>query len=315
MFLLLMEIITFHIGRSVMEPVLTLYDFLNKFPSEDECFQYLFKKRWPDGFRCPKCGNQAAYYIEKHRRFQCTACRRQTSVTAGTVFHRLRHPLLTLFWAVYLISTSKKGISAMELQRKLGIKSYQTAWLLLHKIRSAMASSQMFPLTGDAEADETFVGGRRPGKRGRGADGKTPVAAVVETDGKTMGRAYLETIDDATTENLTSFLSRNLSPGVKVTTDGFLSYGFLSANFHHVPRIRPKNSANDDMLPKVHILIANLKMWLCGTYNCLPSKHLQHYLNEFIFRFNRRWKLESIFDKLLDRCISTPSFTYADLTG
>ena len=297
-----------------MEPVLSLYDFLKQFPSEEDCFQYLVKKRWPDGFMCPKCGNTKAYFIEKHHRFQCTSCRRQTSVTAGTVFHRLRHPLLTLFWAVYLIATSRKGISAMELKRKLDIKSYQTAWLLLHKIRSAMASSQMFPLTGDAEADETFIGGRRPGKRGRGAEGKTPVAAVVETDGKTMGRAYLETIDAATTENLTSFLSRNLSPGVKVTTDGFLAYGFLAANFHHVPRVR-SNSRDEDTLPKIHILIANLKMWLRGTYNCLPSKHLQHYLDEFIFRFNRRWKLESIFDKLIDRCISTPVVTYADLTG
>lgn len=297
-----------------MEQILSLYDFLTQFPSEEECFQYLVKKRWPDGFRCPKCGTHRAYFLEKHHRFQCASCRRQTSVTAGTVFHRLRHPLLTLFWAVYFIATTKKGVSAMELKRKLGIKSYQTAWLLLHKIRAAMASSQMFPLTGDAEADETFIGGRRPGKRGRGAAGKIPVAVVVETDGKTMGRAYLETIDAATTENLTSFLSRNLSPGVKVTTDGFLAYGFLSANFQHVPRIR-SNSSDDDTLPKVHILIANLKMWLRGTYNCLPSKHLQHYLDEFIFRFNRRWKIESIFDKLLVRCIATPSFTYADLTG
>lgn len=298
----------------MMEPVLSLYDFLKQFPSEEECFQYLVTKRWPDGFRCPRCGNYKAYFIEKHRRFQCAACRRQTSVTAGTVFHRLRHPLVTLFWAVYLIATSKKGISAMELKRKLGINSYQTAWLLLHKIRSAMASSQLFPLTGDAEADETFIGGRRPGKRGRGAVGKIPVAAVVETDGKTMGRAYLETIDAATTEHLTSFLTRNLSPGVKVTTDGFLAYGFLSANFQHLPRVRSKRD-DEDTLPKVHILIANLKMWLRGTYNCLPSKHLQHYLDEFIFRFNRRGKLESIFDKLLVRCIAAPSFTYADLTG
>ncbi len=116
----------------------------------------------------------------------------------------------------------------MELKRKLDIRSYQTAWLLLHKIRSAMASSQMFPLTSDVEVDETFVGGRRPGKRGRGATGKTLVAAAVETNGKTMGRAYLETVDSATTDNLTSFISRNLTPGVKITSDGFKSYGFLS---------------------------------------------------------------------------------------
>ena len=299
----------------MMEPILSLYDFLDCFPSEYDCFQYLVEKRWPDGFRCPKCGNTSAYFIEKHRRFQCTACRRQTSVTAGTVFHRLRHPLLTLFWAVYFIATSKKGISAMELQRKLGIRSYQTAWLLLHKIRYAMASSQMFPLTNDVEADETFVGGRHSGKRGRGAEGKTPVAAVVETNGKTMGRAYLETIESVTTYNLTSFITRNLTPGVKVTTDGYTAYGFLSAYFQHVPLTRPKDTTDDEVLPKVHILFANLKMWLRGTYNCLPSKHLQRYLDEFIFRFNRRWKMENIFDKLLLRCIITHAFTYADLTG
>lgn len=298
-----------------MEPILSLFEFLNRFPSEEDCFHYLVKKRWPDGFRCPKCGNQTAYFISTQRRFQCTACRHQTSVTAGTVFHRLRHPLIRLFWAVYFIATSKKGMSALELQRKLDIRSYQTAWLLLHKIRSAMASSQMFPLTEDVEADETFIGGRRPGKRGRGAEGKSLVAAAVETNAKTMGRAYLETIDCATTENLTSFLSRYLSPGVKVTTDGLKAYGFLSENFHHVTVKRSPDTTDEESLPKVHIVIANLKMWLCGTYNCLPSKHLQRYLDEFIFRFNRRWNLDNIFDKLLVRCITTPSFTYADLTG
>ncbi|MFC1691902.1 IS1595 family transposase [Candidatus Latescibacterota bacterium] len=141
-----------------------------------------------------------AYFIEKQRRFQCTACRHQTSVTAGTVFHRLRHPLLTLSWSVYLVATSKKDMFAMELKRKFDIRSYQTAWLLLHKIRSIRASSQMFPLTSEVEVDETFVGGRRPGKRGRGVEDKSLVAAAFETDGKNMGRAYLETIDCATTD-------------------------------------------------------------------------------------------------------------------
>ena len=203
----------------------------------------------------------------------------------------------------------------MELKRKLGIRSYQTAWLLLHKIRSAMASSQMFPLTGDVEVDETFVGGRRPGKRGRGAEGKSLAAAAVETNGKTMGRAYLETIDSATTETLTSFVTRYLAQGVKVATDDYKAYGFLSENFRHAPVKRSHRTYDGVTLPKVHIVIANLKMWLRGTYNCLPSKHLQKYLNEFNFRFNRRWNLEGIFDKLLVRCVNTSTFTYADLTG
>ena len=160
-----------------MASVLSLSEFLHRFPSEDECYEYLAKKRWPNGFRCPRCGHPTAYYLSARKKYQCINCRHQTSVTAGTVFHKLRQPLSKLFWAVYLIATTKKGISAMELQRKLGLKSYRTAWTLLHKIRVDMATSQAFPLTGTVEVDETYIGGRRPGKRGRGAEGKSLVAA------------------------------------------------------------------------------------------------------------------------------------------
>lgn len=297
-----------------MSSILSLYDFLKHYPSEDECFKYLVSLRWPEGFQCPRCNHQKAYYITKHRRYQCTRCRYQASVTAGTLFHRMRQPLMTLFWAVYLIATSKKGMSAMELKRKLDIRSYQTAWLLLHKIRAAMASSHTFPLSGSIELDETLVGGRRPGKRGRGAQDKSLVAVAVETDGKQMGRAFLETIDRATAGNLANFASRNLAPGATVSTDGFKSYSFLSEHYDHKTLVRSQKT-DQDTLPKVHIVIANLKMWLRGTYNCLPEKHLQKYLDEFIFRFNRRWNLNSIFDILLFRCVTSPAFTYADLTG
>jgi transposase-like protein len=216
-----------------------------------------------------------------------------------------------LFWAVYLVSTSKKGLSAMELQRKLGFRSYRTAWTLLQKIRLAMASSRSFPLTGSVEVDETYIGGRRPGKRGRGAEGKALVAVAVETSGRTMGRAYLSSIKDTSTDSLKSFISTYVTPGVTVTSDAFPSYAFLDQDYVHVPVVSLK--ADTDILPKVHIVIANLKMWLRGTYNCLPSKHLQKYLDEFIFRFNRRWKLENIFDKLLVRCIMNHPCTYAEL--
>jgi len=296
-----------------MVSVLSLSEFLQRFPSEDECYQYLAKKRWPNGFRCPKCGHDAAYYLSTYKRYQCKKCRRQTSLTAGTVFHKLRYPLVTLFWAVYLIATSKKGLSAMELQRKLGILSYRTAWTLLQKIRSAMASSHDFPLTGTVEIDETYIGGRRPGKRGRGAEGKSLVGAVVETTGRSMGRAYLRTMDDASMDSLKSFVTAHVSPGVTVTSDAFKSYAFLGQDYVHNPVVSSHQAPDTGTLPKVHIVIANLKMWLRGTYNCLPSKHLQKYLDEFTFRFNRRWKLENIFDKLLDRCILNHPYTYAEL--
>jgi transposase-like protein len=296
-----------------MASVLSLAEFLHRFPSEDECVNYLIDRRWPDGFRCPRCGHDVAYYITSYKRYQCVSCRHQTSITAGTVFHKLRQPLSTLFWAVYLIATSKKGLSAMELQRKLGFQSYRTAWTLLHKIRAAMASSQSFPLTDPVEVDETYIGGRRPGKRGRGAEGKTLVAAVVETNGRSMGRAYLGTMSDASLTSLKSFVSTYVLPGVTVTTDAFKSYAFLQEDYVHNPVTSKHQSSDADILPKVHLVIANLKMWLRGTYNCLPSKHLQKYLDEFIFRFNRRWNLENIFDKLLDRCIQNHSCTYAEL--
>ena len=296
-----------------MENILSLFDFQNRFPTEEDCFNYLVSQRWPNGFVCPKCGNNKYYFISGHKRFQCTKCRHQTSVTAGTVFHKMRQPLQKLFWAVYLISTSKKGFSAMELQRKLAIKQYRTAWLLLHKIRTAMASSGKFPLSQDVEVDETYLGGKKPGSRGRGAKGKSLVAVAVETNGTSMGRAFLKTIDSASMKEIESFVNNHVTEGVKVTSDAFKSYNFLKNAYIHHPVVTSKNGNSDDLLPKVHIVVANMKMWLRGTYNCLPSKYLQKYLDEFVFRFNRRWNLENIFQKLLYRCLCTNTCTLADL--
>ena len=169
-----------------MSQLLTLFDYQKQFSTEEDCYNYLFKHRWPNGFVCPKCGGIEYYMIYQHKRFQCKQCRHQTSLTAGTVFHNLRQPLRVLFMAVYLIATSKKGLSAMELRRKLGIQGYKTAWLLMHKIRTAMASSGKFLLNRMVEVDETYIGGHREGSRGRGAADKTLVAIAVETDGSTM---------------------------------------------------------------------------------------------------------------------------------
>jgi len=294
--------------------ILSLFDFQKQFPDEQSCFDYLVKIRWPDGFICPKCGHNKYYKLQRNKLFQCRKCGRQTSVTAGTVFHKLRHPLQRLFWAVYLLAVSKKGISALELQRKLGLNSYQTAWLLLHKLRKAMVSSGKFPLTISVEVDETYIGGHRQGKTGRGAESKSLVAVAVETEGKNMGRAYLKRIEKASMEELSSFIKGRVAQGTSVITDGWSSYKFLSAEYNHDP-VRAKEQDNGELLPKVHIVIANLKMWLRGTFNRYPEKHIQKYLDEFSFRFNRRWNLDSIFDKLLSRCLLCNTITFAELTG
>ena len=298
-----------------MSQLLSLFDYQKQFSTEEDCYNYLFKHRWPKGFVCPKCGGIEYYMIYQHKRFQCKQCRHQTSLTAGTVFHNLRQPLRVLFMAVYLIGTSKKGLSAMELRRKLGIKGYKTAWLLMHKIRTAMASSGKFPLNRMVEVDETYIGGRREGSRGRGAADKTLVAIAVETNGSTMGRAYLKTINSLRSVELEQFVKDHVTTRAKVRTDGYKSYGFLKKEYEHNPVINYKTGKKTDLLPKVHIVVANLKMWLRGIYNCLPAKHLQRYLDEFVFRFNRRWNLENIFDKLLVRCVNTNTITYADLKG
>jgi len=295
--------------------ILSFFEYQDQFSDEEDCFNYLFQLRWPNGFVCPKCGGSEYYMIYKHKRFQCKQCRHQTSVTAGTVFHRSHQPLRVLFMAVYLIATSKKGLSAMELRRKLGINGYKTAWLLMQKIRTAMASSGKFLLTRMVEVDETYIGGHREGPRGRGAKDKTLVAIAVETNGSTMGRAYLKTINSLTMTELEQFVKDHVARATKVSTDGHKSYGSLNNDYVHIPVKNSKACSKSDVLPKVHIVVANLKMWLRGTYNCLPAKHLQRYLDEFVFRFNRRWNLENIFDKLLVRCVNANTITYAELTG
>ena len=193
--------------------------------------------------------------------------------------------------------------------------SYKTAWLLMHKNPTAMASSGKFFLNRMVEVDETYIGGRREGSRGRGAADKTLVAIAVETNGSTMGRAYLKTIDSLRSVELEQFVKDHVTTRAKVSTDGYKSYGFLKKEYEHNPVINRKTGKKTDLLPKVHIVVANLKMWLRGIYNCLPAKHLQRYLDEFVFRFNRRWNLENIFDKLLVRCVNTNTITYADLKG
>jgi len=289
----------------------TVFEFEKKFAAEDDCFNYLYNKRWPQGFVCPRCQHTEAYRLKKRKLMQCKACKYQASVTAGTIFHKMRLPLRTLIWACYWIATTKKGISALELQRKLGLRSYPTAWTLGHKIRQAMKSSGQYPITGDVELDATFLGL----SENIDTQGRALVNAVVETDSIRIGRAYLEHLQRYTAEEVEAFMDRRVTPGVVVRTDGHVSYKFLKEKYQHQPHKMYDKKDNKIYLPKVHIVIANLKMWLRGTFNSTPNKHAQRYLDEFCFRFNRRWKLENIFEKLMSRVVETSAVTYAELTG
>jgi len=300
-----------------MNNILTVFSFEKRFPTEKACFDYLVDLRWPHGFICPKCGHTEFYPIERRKLFQCRHCKHQASVTAGTIFHKLKQPLKTLFWAVFLVATSKKGISALELQRKLGINCYKTSWLLLHKIREAMVSSGNFPLKNLVEADETYVGGAAEGKAGRGAQGKSLVAGAVEVNPETeaMGRAYLQKIQTHSTGELGAFINHRVAKGTKVKTDGLPSYNFLDAEYEHITTKAKDVQSKGELLPKFHIVISNFKTWMRGTFNRYPDKHIQRYIEEYTFRFNRRWNLDNIFDKLLTRCIQRTTITFAELSA
>src|SRR5256712_5789142 len=197
--------------------------FQRQFATEEACQRYLAACRWPDGFRCPRCGHERAYTMVKHRRWKCVACRHQVSLTAGTMLHNTKTPLTLWFWAAYLMTTDKRGVSALLLQRQLGLSCYETAWMMLHKLRRAMVNATREPLHGEVEVDETWVGGEQAGLRGsRQLKGRRAalVLVAVEKRGKGSGRVRMKVIPDFKAKTIIPFLTQNVSPGSTIYTDG-----------------------------------------------------------------------------------------------
>lgn len=275
----------------------SIMEFQRTFQTERDCEEYLFKSRWPDGFACPICGDRAFNYIATRRAFQCKKYKHQTYLTANTVMHRTKQPLLLWFWAAYIMTTETPGVSALQLQRQLGLKRYEVAYTLLQKLRASMVRHDRDRIKGTVEVDETYVGGATTGgKRGRGTK-KTIVVAAVERKGKFMGRIRLRKISDVTESSLLKFIEDVIEPGSYIETDGFSSYQNLNRHgYEHVVISSP----DEDMpLPKAHLVFSNLKTWLKGTFHGVSPKHLQAYLNEFVFRFNRRKTPMAAFQTLL----------------
>src|SRR5438874_5375321 len=209
--------------------------FVSRFGTDEQCREYLFKARWPNGFRCAACGHDDAYALRTKIVYECVACRKQHSLLAGTIFEQTKTGLAKWFLAIYLVTSSKGGIAATELQRQLGFGSYQTAWTWLHKLRKAMVRPDRQPLAGRVEADETYVGGPRPGKRGRGAAGKTLVAGAVEageTEGRRLGRLRLAVGPDASAPSPGGFLGAAVANPIALSTDGWSLYVGLPAERH-----------------------------------------------------------------------------------
>ena len=325
--------------------------FLARFGRDEQCRTYLFEARWPDGFRCAReaCPSQRCYALKQQLVYECATCGKQHSLLTGTIFEQTKTGLAKWFLAIFLVTSSKGGIAAAELKRQLGFGSDQTAWAWLHKIRRAMVDPARAPLcepvAGAVQTDESYLGAPRRGKRGRGAAGKAIVAGAVETRmvevpkskaepgaaGQAveteprlqLGRIRLEVVADAGAASLEPFVTTNVAQTARVRTDAAKAYQNLpDKGFAHEPvnmsKMTKADLAVDDPLGAVHLVFGHVKRWLLGTHHGGQShKHLQRYLDEFVFRFNRR-KAKSIsyrFAKLIELGIATAPTPYWRIVG
>jgi transposase-like protein/ribosomal protein L37AE/L43A len=293
-------------------------EFQERFATEQACREYLFASHWPEGFVCPVCGSTSAGRMHLRRLlWQCKDCGRQTSATAGTVMHGTRTPLRTWFWAAYLVATHHPGISAKQLRRQLGLARYETAWLMLHKLRRAMVAPEREPLKGEVEVDECWIGGVDPGRIARAPGKKTLVGVAVEVRGRGSGRLRLQPLPNASGPTLQAFVFDTVAPGAIVHSDGWRSYNKITEHgYQHRPRSQRASTAESEqpILPRAHRAIANLKVWLAGTHRGVSREHLHVYLDEYVFRHNRRRTPLAAFQTLLGLGAIHGPTTYAQIT-
>lgn len=307
--------------------------FIDWFPDESRCFQYLERLRWPDGFVCPRCAVKAPAYPASRGRWMCRVCKVQSSVIAGTIFHKTRTPLRSWFAAAWYVTNQKHGVSALGLQRVLGLGSYQTAWAILHRLRRAMIRPGRERLAGVVEVDETYVGGRDTGlgraRRVARINLKAPalqiaksivVVAVELREPKGFGRIRLRRVHSAAEESVLPFVRECIEPGSTVHTDGSWAYRSLSEHGYrrertvHLGAVDPAHLS----MPAVHRVASLLKRWLLGTHQgSVQPKQLDYYLDEFTFRFNRRAARSRglLFHRLLEQAVLTAPVTYGAIAA
>ncbi len=292
--------------------------FVNIFPDDAACANYLARLRWPEGFICPACNAASTPWNESRGRLGCPICQHQTSVSAGTIFDKTRTPLTAWFDAAWHITTAKNGMSAKTLERTLGI-SYRVAWTMLQRFRVAMVNSERKPLSGNVEVDETLVGGvQKGGKRGRGTTKSIVVIAIEIIRSKGFGRVRMRHVPDASGDSLLPFVCDVVAPTSVVLTDGWGGYNKLPD--HGYTRKITVLSSSDDLahvsMPGVHRISSLLKRWILGTHQgSVAHDHLQSYLEEFTFRFNRRTSRSRglVFRRLLEYAVSTQPITEKDV--
>ena len=298
----------------------TLLTFEQRFATEETCRAYLFARRWPEGFVCPRCAGRQAWPTGHHR-WVCANCRHQTTVTAGMVFQDTRQPLRRWFRAMGHVTRQKNGASALGRQRVLGLGGDLTAWSWLHQLRRAMVRPGRDRLAGEVEVDETYVGGLAEGPRGRGSQKKALVASAAEKDGQGSGRIRLARIADASAHSLRAFVPARVTPGRLVRTDRWDAYGGLPDwGYGHTASVRRGQGpeAATRQLPRVHRGASLLKRWLLGTHQgAVRPAHLDYYLDEFTFRFNRRTSPSrgKLFYRLVQQAVEVAPAPYKRLRG
>lgn len=284
-------------------PVISLLGWQKRFGTERSCIKVLTKVRWPQGFQCPACGSIKSSFIATRKLHQCSKCRHQVSITAATLFHATKVPLVKWFWAIYLTASDKGGVSALRLSKHIGV-SWMTARNMLKKIRTAMAHrDSIYRLHKLIEFDDTYVGGKRTGKRGRGAEGKKPVLVAVETRTKGAGFVAMQAVDTVSKETIRDFLMFHLNPGQNVRTDAYPALNAVEESQFHEKKVTPPKKASE-WLPLVHIMIGNMKKFVNGTFHGVSSENLQEYLDEFCYRFNRRFWQPELPLRLLNACLA-----------
>lgn len=312
-----MYIYVHYISGGIMYKNIGFFEFQKMFSTDHKCWNYLVKKQWPRGYKCPKCGYHHSYFQQKRKLFECKKCRYQASVTANTIFHKTRTPLKKWFWAIYLIVNHKKGISSLQLMKTLHLGSYKTAWSMTHKIRKAMACRDAsYRLGGLLEIDDTYFGGKRhPGKRGRGSENKTPVLGAVEVPANKKPRyAFLHVVKDLTAKEIENYLTKKVYQLSTLKTDAYKGFQALpEKGYRHYPKVMDSSQKIQKHLPWIHTVIANAKNAIRATFHGVSAKHLQRYLDEFNYRFNRRFWEPQMFDRLLEACLITNTITLSEL--
>ena len=293
----------------------TLGELESRFSTEQACRDYLACLRWPEGFACPACKGTEAWSTGRGL-WMCAACGHQVSVTAGTIFQDTRTPLTLWFRAIWWVVSQKNGASALGLQRILGLGSYRTAWTWLHKLRRAMVRPGRDRLSKMVEVDETFVGGVEAGGGRRHVGNKALVVIAAEVRGRAVGRIRMHRVADSSAESLLPFVQEAVAPGAVVITDGLQSYrGLPDFGYRHDRRILlGSGESAQAVLPRVHRVASLLKRWLLGTHQGAVSReHLDYYLDEFTFRFNRRTSRHrgKLFYRLLEHAVAVDPVPYA----